>query len=181
MARPSKLTDKQWAEIETRLLQGEKASALAREYGVGKAAISMRFSKRIETVKTVAGQIVETEKALSLLNISEQTQAFNLAGDLIAISRHLAGAARYGSMTAHRLAGIANSQVENIDDASPLDKESMESLKSVAVLTKMANEAAATGLNLLNANKDVVKPGDVQAPAGLSHFYGDTIDAEADA
>ena len=121
MARPSKLTDAQWTEIGTRLLQGEQAASLAREFGVGKAAISMRFSKRIETVKSVAGQIVQTEKALSLLNLTEQSQAFSLAAGLMDISKHLVGAARYGSMTAHRLAGIANGQVEKIDDAEPLE------------------------------------------------------------
>lgn len=162
MARPSKLTDAQWTEIGTRLLQGEQAASLAREFGVGKAAISMRFSKRIETVKSVAGQIVQTEKALSLLNLTEQSQAFSLAAGLMDISKHLVGAARYGSMTAHRLAGIANGQVEKIDDAEPL--ESIESLKGIAALTKMANDAAATGINLLNANKDAVK--DMNAPQG---------------
>lgn len=157
MARPSKLPEKKWAEIEKRLLQGEKAAALAREYKISPASISLRFSKRIETVKNVAGQIVETEKALSLLNISEQSQAFSLAADLISISKNLAGAARYGSMTAHRLAGIANHQIDQIDDANPLNAESVESLKGIAALTKLSNEAASTGLNLLAANKATVE------------------------
>ncbi|MFP3733119.1 hypothetical protein SB690_20375, partial [Bacillus sp. SIMBA_006] len=84
-----------------------------------KAAISARFSKRTENIKSVAKQIVETERALSFLNVSEQMAARSLADDLKAISDHLAGAARFGAATAHRLSGIAHSKVAEIDDATP--------------------------------------------------------------
>jgi hypothetical protein len=62
-----------------------------------KGAISMRFSERTETVKTVANQIVATERALELLNVSEQIAARSLADELKSISTHLAGAARCGA------------------------------------------------------------------------------------
>ncbi|MET3232274.1 UNVERIFIED_ORG: AcrR family transcriptional regulator [Burkholderia sp. 1263] len=154
MARPSKLTDAQWESIGKRLLAGESAAALSREFGVSKAAISVRFSKRTEAVKTVAKQIVETERALSFLNVSEQIAARSLADDLKAISEHLAGAARFSAATSHRLAGIAHNKVAQIDDAMPLDETSLASLKGIAVLTRMANDASEIGLNLLRANKD---------------------------
>jgi ABC-type transporter Mla subunit MlaD len=154
MGRPSKLTDAQWERIGKRLLSGESAASLAREYGVSKAAISTRFSKRIETVKTVANQLVEAEKAFSNLNVSEQVAARSLADELRAISSHLASAARYGAMTAHRLSGIAHGQVEKVDDAEP--EKSTEALQRVAVLTKMANASAEIGINLLRANKEAV-------------------------
>jgi hypothetical protein len=156
MARPSKLTDAQWEKIGKRLLAGESASSLAREYGVSKAAISGRFSERIRNVKDVANQIVATESALSKLNVSEQLAARSLADDLKAISEHLAGAARYGAATAHRLSGIAHGKVAQIDDAAPLDADSLESLKGIAVLTRMANAASEIPLNLLKANKEMV-------------------------
>lgn len=157
MGRPSKLTDAQWETIGKRLLAGESAASLAREFKVSKAAISTRFSKRIETVKTVAAQIVEVDRSLSFLNVSEQIAAFSLADDLKAVSKHLAGAARYGAMTSHRLSGIAHSQIEKIDDADPLGEESMESLKGIAVLTKMANASSEIGMNLLRANKEQIE------------------------
>lgn len=156
MGRPSKLTEAQWEQIGKRLLAGESAAELSRSFGVSKAAISMRFSKRNETIKSVANQIVETERALSKLNVSEQMAARSLADDLKAISEHLAGAARYGSATAHRLAGLAQSKVAEIDDAAPLSPASLESLKGVAILTKLANDASEIGVNLLRANKDEV-------------------------
>lgn len=168
MARPSKLTDAQWESIGKRLLAGESAAALSREFGVSKAAISVRFSKRTEAVKSVAKQIVETERALSFLNVSEQIAARSLADDLKAISEHLAGAARFGAATSHRLAGIAHNKVVEIDDAKPLNEESLASLKGIAVLTRMANDASEIGLNLLRANKDSnIDDGKVVIEGGL--------------
>lgn len=156
MARPSKLTDAQWEKIGKRLLAGESASALAREFGVSKSTISERFSERNQNVKDAANQIVAAESALSKLNVSEQMAARSLADDLKAISEHLAGAARFGAATAHRLSGIAHNKVSEIDDAAPLNDESLGTLKGIAVLTKMANESSEIGVNLLRANKEHV-------------------------
>lgn len=156
MGRPSKLSDKQWEQIGKRLLGGEKPASLAREFGVSKAVVSSRFSKRTETIKDVANQIVATESAMSFLNVSEQMAARSLADELKSISAHLAGAARFGAATAHRLSGIAHNKVAEIDDAAPLTDGSREALKDIAVLTKMANEASDIGVNLLRANKEHV-------------------------
>lgn len=157
MGRPSKLTEKQWAEIQQRLLKGEKAADLAREFKVSKTRISERFSERTGTIRNVAEQLVSAEGALRALPVSEQVQALNLADELRAISMHLAGAAKFGAATAHRLNGIAHAKVQEIDDAAPLSAESLESLKGIAVLTKIANDSATIGLNLLAANKEAIK------------------------
>lgn len=157
MGRPSKLTDAQWEKIGKRLLTGESTASLAREFGISKTAISLRFSKRTETVKSVANQIVATDSALSFLNVSEQIAAFSLADELRAISKHLAGAAKFGAMTAHRLSGIAQSKSLEIDDAAPLDDKSRTTLADVNALTRMANGAAEIGINLLRANKESIE------------------------
>lgn len=156
MARPSKLTDAQWESIGKRLLAGESAASLAREFEISKASISARFSERLKNVKSVANQIVATESAMAMLNVSEQLAARSLADDLKSISEHLAGAARFGAMTAHRLSGIAQSKVHEIDDAAPLNEESRNALGDIAALTKMANGASEIGLNLLRANKETI-------------------------
>lgn len=157
MGRPSKLTEAQWAAIGKRLLAGERAADLAREYGVSKTAISTRVSKRIETVRSVANQLVSAEQSLRALPVSEQISALTLADELKAISSHLAGAAKYGAATAHRLSGIAHAKVQEIDDAAPIDDKSREALQHVAILTKVANEASTIAVNLLAANRDTVK------------------------
>ncbi len=172
MGRKSKLTDKQWSEIERRLLQGEKPAALAKEYGVDRAAITRRFSQQVRNVKEVANQIVTTESALSALPVAQQFAAINLANELRAISTHLASAAKYGAMTAHRLAGIAHGQVEKVDDAEP--EKSMDALNRIGALTKMANASSEIGVNLLRAHKEAIeqlnKP--ESDPAGLLREIG---------
>jgi hypothetical protein len=155
MARKSPLTDKQWKEIERRLLAGEKGRRLAAEFGVSDTAIRKRFSLQTKLIKEVANQIVETEHAFKSLPISSQISARTLADELLAISTHLAGAAKYGAMTAHRLSGIANQQVDKIDESNPAGDP--EVLQGIAALTKMANDSSVIGMNLLNANKETVK------------------------
>jgi hypothetical protein len=175
MGRPSKLDDAKWEELKSRLAKGEKAADLAREYKVSKAAISSRMSKRIETIKIVANQIVSAEKALSSLTIAEQVLTISLADDLRAISMHLAGAAKFGAATAHRLSGVAHQKVQEIDDSAPLTGESMESLKVIAALTRTANESSQIGISLLSANKEVAAAAAERAKpkplSGLTHFY----------
>lgn len=155
MGRKSKLTDAQWAEVERRMLEGEPTRALAREFGVSEAAIRARKSAQVEDIKSVANQIVATERAVMSLPISARISAHNLASKLRSISDDLASAAQYGAKTAHRLNALANSEVAKIDDATPL--ESAESLKGVMVLTRLANDSASIALNLLAANKESVQ------------------------
>lgn len=156
MGRKSKLSDAKWSELEKRYLNGETARGLGREYGVSDATIRERFSTQHKKIKDVANQIVATEKALEALPISSQISAHNLAANLRSISDHLASAATYGAMTAHRLSGIAHFKVSEIDDASPIGEDSMETLKGIAVLTRMANEASTIGVNLIRANKEAI-------------------------
>jgi hypothetical protein len=157
MGRPSKLSEKQWAQLESRLLKGEKAKDLSREYKVSPAVISRRFANSAKTIKDVANQVVAADAALKSLPVSQQAIAISLIDELKAISMHLAGAGKYGAATSHRLSGIAHAKVQEIDDATPLTAESLEALKGVAVLTKLANDSAVIPMGLLAANKEMVK------------------------
>lgn len=158
MSRRSNFTDEQWADIGRRMLEGESARALAREFDTSESTIRSRFARkgaRSKTVQQVAGMIVEAGNALDALPPDAQVSVINLAAKLRSISESLACAAELGAKTAHRLHALANSQVDKVDDAEPMS--SQEALKGVAVLTKMANDAASTPLNLLAANKDAAK------------------------
>lgn len=152
--RPSKLTDKQWLEIERRAASGEAIRKLAREFGISESAIREKVSAQLKEIKAVANQIVEAEVRFKALPISAQITAQTMADELRAISYHLSGAAKFGAMTAHRLSGIANDQASKIDDAEP--EKSLEALQRIGILTKMANSSAEIGLNLLRANKEAV-------------------------
>lgn len=162
MGRKSKLTDKQWAEVDRRLLEGESPASIAKNFPVTPTAIRQRKTFTTDPVKAVANQIVSTERALAALPITSQITAQNLAAKLRAISDNLASAAHYGAQTAHRLNALANTEVQKVDDAQPL--ASVESLKGVAALTKLANDSASIALNLLAANKDTVQRLNEQAP-----------------
>jgi hypothetical protein len=156
MARPSKLTDYQWSEIKRRLLSGEKAADLSREFKISKATITERVTKRIELNKAVANQMVTAEVAFRSLPISEQFDVNSIMDNMKAVLFHTSASAKYGAATSHRLSGIAHGKVQLIDDAAPISPESMESLKGIAVLTRMANESAEIGLNLIKANKEMM-------------------------
>jgi hypothetical protein len=170
MGRRSSLTERQWQDIGQRLLRGEAGRVLAREYGISEAAIRKRFGAQNKEIKDVANQLVAAETAFARLPIGAQISARTLADELKEISMHLAGAARYGAATAHRLSGIAHAKVAEIDDAAPLDDKSLTALKGIAALTQLSNQAAETGLNLLKANKDL-KPED-DKPTPVQIFIG---------
>lgn len=116
--------------------------------------------------------MLAAEDALRALPVAQQIATINLADQLRSISGHLAGAANYGAATAHRLSGIANGKASEIDDAAPMDEESLMTLKGIAALTRMANDSATIGLNLLNANKDRVNNSSESETKGLTDFYG---------
>lgn len=179
MARKSPLSDKQWSEIEKRYFAGEKARRLADEFGITEAAIRKRFGTQAKKIKEVANQVIAAEEAFKSLPYSSQVSAQNLIDDLRAISTHLAGAAKYGAITAHRLNGIANMQLDKIDDSelSDPDSASVHVVKTVAALTDVANRAAQTGLNLLNANKDQIAKANEESIASKSSSMDDKTKA----
>lgn len=162
MARPSKLSPAQWAEIDRRLAAGEGVRDLAREFGVSPATVSKRgVSKQSKQVQVVAKQVAAAQTALAALPVAQQYTALNLADKLRNISGSLASAAELGAATAHRLHALANSEVVKVDDADPM--ASIASLKNVGVLTKLANDSSHIALNLLAANKGATEQKE-QAP-----------------
>lgn len=155
MGRKSKLTDKQWAEVDKRLLSGEPPASIAPDYKVTPTAIRQRKLSTTDNIKNVANQIVATEQALAALPIASQITAQTFAAKLRAMSDNMLDGACLGAATFHRLASVANQEVQKIDDADP--EGSMDSIKLVAALTKVANEAMAPAVALINANKEEAK------------------------
>lgn len=179
MGRKSRLTDEQWQDIERRILEGESTRSVAKEYNITEGAVRSKISTQIKDVKTAANQILKTKQLLNALPISTQIKANNLADKLMMISNHLASAAEYGAMTAHKLAGMANAQAEMIDDSNPF--ATVENMKAVNALTSMANEAGKTAISLLNTNKEQViqlaQPDEKEAMT-LDEFYNDIEEAD---
>ena len=155
MARPSKLSPEQWGEIAKRLAGGESAADLSREYGVHQSQITRRVSQVSQDVRNVAHKVAAAQTALATLPVSQQYIAVSLAEKLRNISASLASAAEHGAATAHTLNALANPEAPRVADAHPT--ASLENLRNVGVLTKLANDSSHIALNLLAANKDRIQ------------------------
>jgi hypothetical protein len=163
--RPSKLTPEQWAVVESRYASGEGASSLAREFGVNEAAIRRKFVRETPKVREAAEKLAEGQSAVAALPAALQPVAIDLAARLRGISDSLADAAHSGARTAAMLHRIANNQVTKIAEklaedptADPMDSQA--ELQAAAGLTRIGNDAAKLGVDLLAANKGVMTPDD---------------------
>lgn len=157
MARPSKLTPAQWAEVERRAAAGEGARKLAKEFGIDEAAIRRRVSPQTPQVRSVAAKLAEAQTELATLPLRQQHLAVSLAETLVGISRDYASAAAISTKTGLRMHALANSEAQKVDDADPLSSGSLDALKGIAALTKLGNEALVPASNLLAANKETVQ------------------------
>jgi hypothetical protein len=162
MGRPSKLTDKQWAEIQQRLLAGEKSRPLGREFGVSDVAINKRFGSQNKQIKTVANQILAAEQNLKALPASSQITAVSLANKLRAASMYLADSAISGARTGAHLKAVAGFHAEMVTRTNAGADEGQKMQRVIAGLTQVANESEKTALNLLAANKEAVKERDTE-------------------
>lgn len=159
MGRKSKLSPKQWENAAHRVSGGETLKAVAKDYGIDESALRRGLTKVRELAERIAATDLSARKNaadLSVLPVPQQRMVTGLAARLVSISEHLASAAEYGAMTAHRLNSYAHKASDKIDETDPLSLESQPALAGVALLTKMANSSAEIGLNLLRANKETV-------------------------
>ena len=174
MGRPSKLSDVQKDEIRKRLLAGEKAIVLAKEYKIDRAAITRMFSQQIATIKTVANQIVAADVAFQNLPVAQQIATISQVDLLKSMTTHLGNAANNGASIANRLSGMAAKHTDLIDDADLNSEESVAAIKTVNALMRTANESSALATEILKANKESMnKPDENQfKPMSLDEFYG---------
>ena len=146
MARPSKLSDRQWAEIEKRHLDGESIRSLAREFKVSESTIRERISAQSAQVKKVANQIVETNQALKALPISAQISAHNRAARLMAIQDATDDAAIAGSITSKRVSEAVQRRVNAQTDDELLDAENMRGVMAAGMVS---NTHAKLGIDVM--------------------------------
>ena len=179
MARPSKLTDAQWHEVEKRMLAGEKATDLAKEFKIDRAAITRRITPGVRNVKHVANQLLAAEAAFKDLPITQQIATINLMDELRAISNHLAVAAKNSAMSASKLTSLANMHIEKISADNIMAEGTGENLMIADKLQTMANEASKIPMGLLNANKEQVQRISAPDVTGLREMTDDELFAIA--
>lgn len=173
MARPSKLTPAQWKEVETRIMKGETLRAIAKDFEITEGTIRAKFGGSIATflaqstqVREIAHQVAEVQDAVEKLPPFQRDVVFDLAASLRNVSRSLTKAAELGADTSRRLQEMASTQIRKVNEQDPT--KSIEELKSVGVMTKLANESASIALNLLAANKDRMPPPEAPKASGLA-------------
>lgn len=190
MGRKSALTPEQWVEVERRhLVDGQSVNSLAKEFGVNEGTIRKRLNPNKSELQNVAKplQVLASEKVEAekkLREISEKVAEFPIARQntfnslvtkLANISTHMASGAEYSAATFHRLSALAHQESAKVDDVNPLGDP--ETLRGIAALQSLANEAAKTPINLLAANKEEVarvNRGDAdKKPLTLSDLYDD--------
>ena len=189
MGRKSSLSVDQWADVERRyVVNGESICALAKEYGVNESSIRRKLKEKEgyqdgmrEELTHLASRKVKAEREIMKVNseieslpVVRQMIVSDLAAKLAAVSNHVASTAEYMSATSHKLAAIANSLMDKVDDAEPM--KSTETLQQAAAIIRLSNDAAQTPMNLLKANQSTIdamnKVNSEEVPAGLEHFYG---------
>lgn len=162
MGRVSKLSIDEWAEVESRVLSGESIRAVAKSFEISESAVRKKIGAHNEIsaqsaqVRTVAQKLAEAQDAVAKLPLRQQHVAVSLAEKLRNISNHLASAAEYGAATAHRMQAIAHAQIEKVSDIDPM--ESQEVLQGISALTRIANDSARMGVELLGATKNTAPP-----------------------
>lgn len=157
MGRPSKLTEKQWAEVEAKMLGGTPVRALAREYGVSEGAIRARKSTQVSEIKDVTNQLVSVERAIKGLPISAQFAVRSRAAMLQAIEDNVLTGAANGAATFVRLTSMANTELQKVNDADLLSEGGSDRLRLVAGLSKMANEAVEPAKHLISSNREKIQ------------------------
>lgn len=162
--RPSKLTETQWAEIGRRVAGGESMRSLAKEFDVGVARISERFSKRVPQLKALANTLATVEGEIENLSVSEQTTVRHLADELKIIAVNVAKVARIGSDTAAKLHEKANKMVSKV--VRPDGTVDQMTLMNISGLTITANKAAAPALRLATAREDPPDPSENKGTGG---------------
>lgn len=170
MGRKSSLTAEQWIEVERRhLVDGVSINALATEFGVNESSVRRRIKPgkaaspgRKNPLHALAEEKVRLDAQtkritaqIAELPYAGQQIVSDLARKLTNISEHIGSAAEISAASAHRLARLANQQLELVDDVDPF--KSMIQMKSFEALQKMANGASEIPMNLLRANKDMIE------------------------
>jgi hypothetical protein len=170
VGRKSSLSPEQWLEIERRhVVDGESINALAAEFGVNESSIRRKIkpNKAESPNRQNPLQVLAKEKVwvdaeskriaeqIAELPYAKQQIVSDLARKLKSISEHLGSAAELSAASAHRLSLLANQQLEKVDPVEPM--KSVNELQAVALLQKMANTSSEIGMNLLGANKEMVK------------------------
>ena len=151
--RPSKLDDRSRSEIGRRLALGEKASGLAKEFGLSRSRFSELFSEHGPKIRDVAERLASVEVEVASLPISEQVSVRTLADQLKDLGQSLLKTATLNSQTAEIMAGRARKAASALPDDPTL-----EDLRLPGAFIEVANKASNLTISLVSKNQETVIP-----------------------
>jgi methyl-accepting chemotaxis protein len=159
------LTDRQWKRIKERLDRGDKPAGIAKHYNISASTIYIKFSDKRKELDAVVNQIVtsneEISKSLSKFPAEMQLKAWDMASELMFISKQIASGAKYGAMTFNKLSGAAYYKSERLDQ----DNIDLKELAEIGALTRVANDASTPAFSLLNKVAKNTEPVAAAVPA----------------
>jgi hypothetical protein len=156
MGRKPRITEDKWIEVKEARLSGMPFAALSKKFGISKTRIIDKIGDRSTKIKNAAESLKCVIDEIDSLPIEDRGSVVNLANELREISSNLASAARYGSVTAEKLAKLAAHKAINIQEDVDLE-DCDRSLKVVLALTRTANEASSIGMGLVSTNKNMIE------------------------
>ena len=151
MGRKAKLTPQQIKHYQDRHLAGESIRSLAKLAGVGEATLRDYIGESARKIKDVANQIVATDLALKSLPIHAQTAAQDHAARIQRMRANLATGFEMLSGNFMRLASMSQTELAKVDETAMLEEKTLDRLKSVARLTRMANDSVEAPLRMAAA------------------------------
>lgn len=158
MARPSKLTEKQWDEVIRRHLAGESISKLAAEFSIARSAMSEKISDRSNRIKTVANQMVTAERAMKELPVTDRVHVETVRSRLSILEDVYLQTADIAARNSRYMHNLAGEQKQYVDDAQPLaSKSSRGAVDAFIKLTNAGNAAMVIPSTLLKASQERLK------------------------
>ncbi|HAA04778.1 MAG TPA: hypothetical protein DCE18_15630 [Syntrophobacteraceae bacterium] len=158
MGRPSKLSDREWAEVGRRLARGESTRKLAAEYKVAKSTIQDRFSGHVPEIREAAQALASAERTVERMPVSVQVSVRSLADQLKGIQDDYAETAAMGMQAARIVQTKVLAQARNLPD-----DPSSEDLKPIIAGSETTKSLSSLATNMITANKgnpvDEDKPG----------------------
>lgn len=145
----SKLTHRQWANIERAVLRdGESMNAVAKRYKISESAVRQKLAKaRTEQVEEVAIKLATAERDIKALPPMDQMRVRSLADRLADLSYTMGEVAELGMRNALKLTQMKAQRI------ALLEAGDSEGLREVVMLGEAVNKASKLGVDLMTVGK----------------------------
>lgn len=149
MGRKATFTEAQKVEIQRRISNGEKMSDLAKEFKVNKSQMTRHFSQPVAKIETIANQVLETEREIKGLNISQQLLLADRINHLRLRNELLEEGAHHQAFVYKKLSLAARNKADGMDlSAEQLNEEELSSLMKLGMT---ANTFAKVSIDMKKA------------------------------